>query len=118
MLIVDDAPVCRVAERELLERRGFDVVGEVGSGAQAIAFVERLAPAAVLLDVRLPDANGFEVADRLSHARTAPAVLLTSGDFDPGFYARARRSGARGFVPKDRLALVDLSRFWSIGSRA
>ena len=86
-------------------------------GAQAIAFVERLAPDAVLLDVRLPDANGFELAARLSRARPALAVLLTSGNFDPSFYALADRSGARGFVPKERLALVDLTRFWSIGSR-
>ena len=117
VLIVDDAPECRRAERELLETRGYAVVGEAGSAAQAIALVGRLAPNAVLLDVRLPDANGFELAAHWTRARPALAVLLTSVNSGLGFYALARRSGARGFVPKDQLALVDLTSFWPTGSR-
>jgi PleD family two-component response regulator len=58
VLIVDDAPVFRQVARELLERRGYTVVGEAGSAASAVDAVEWLAPDAVLLDVGCPIAAG------------------------------------------------------------
>jgi len=105
------SPSSRVV-RGLLERRGYLVVAEVDSGAKALAVVHELAPHAALVDVRLPDANGFELAARLTDARPMLSVLLTSADFDDNFRGLAEVSGARGFVPRQRLARADLSRFW------
>jgi DNA-binding NarL/FixJ family response regulator len=112
VVIVDDATSCRRAVRGLLERRGYCVVGEADCVARAIGLVERLSPDAVLLDVHLPDGNGFALAARLGQSHPEVAVLLTSADFESSFYVRADVSGARGFVPKGQLAEAELAMFW------
>ena len=65
ILIVDDHPSFRATARRLLEIEGFAVLGEATDGASAIVEILRLAPDVVLLDVSLPDIDGFEVAARL-----------------------------------------------------
>src|SRR6476646_117575 len=61
VLIVDDSPPFRKAARVLLEARGYEVAGEADSAGAAFACVRALLPDAVLLDVDLPDGNGFSV---------------------------------------------------------
>ena len=78
VLIVDDHPSFRASARVLLEAEGFDVVGEAADGAQAITEAGRLRPEVVLLDVQLPDIDGFDVAARLTGADDAPTVILVS----------------------------------------
>jgi DNA-binding NarL/FixJ family response regulator len=112
VVIVDDAPIFREAAREVLERRGYTVVGEVESAAAAIDAVARLAPDAVLVDIRLPDADGFELCAALTRAHPQLAVLLASADRVPPSPERVQASGARGFVLKSRLASTDLTEFW------
>ena len=97
---------------ELLERRGYTVVGGADSAASAIDSAERLVPDAVLIDVRLADADGFELSAALVRAHPELAVLLTSADRAPPDPAHVRACGARGFVLKSRLAATDLSEFW------
>jgi DNA-binding NarL/FixJ family response regulator len=98
--------------RQLLERRGYSIAGEADRGAIVPDLVDRLEPDAVLLDIDLPDDNGFELAARLTRAQPGLAVLLTSAEFDHGFYAQAQVSGARGFVPKAQLAQAELAMYW------
>jgi DNA-binding NarL/FixJ family response regulator len=62
VLIVDDHPSFRASARVLLEAEGFDVIGEAADGTSGIAEAKRLRPDLVLLDVQLPDIDGFEVA--------------------------------------------------------
>lgn len=112
VLIVDDARPFRRVARDLLERRGYTVVGEADSAATALRLAERLAPDAVLLDVSLRDADGFQVSSILTGADPSPAVLLTSTDVELASYARLTTSGARGLVGKGQLAMTDLGRFW------
>jgi CheY-like chemotaxis protein len=107
LLIVDDDPAFRRTATALLRLRGFEVVGEAGDGATAVAVLERLQADGVLLDVHLPDIDGFELARRLT-AR----VLLTSSDAGAADQALAERCGAVGFVPKTDLAVTDLARYW------
>lgn len=78
VLIVDDHATFRRLARRLLERCGFSVVGEAADGASALAAVRELSPDVVLLDVLLPDTNGFAVADAIGAGRQQPVVLLTS----------------------------------------
>ena len=78
VLIVDDHPSFRASARRLLEAEGFDVIGEAGDGQAAIAAAQQLQPDLVLLDVQLPDLNGFEVAARLAALGLPSAVILTS----------------------------------------
>lgn len=78
VLIVDDHPSFRASARRMLESEGFEVVAEAGSGAEALLAADTWKPELVLLDVHLPDIQGFEVAERLRVNGSAPAVVLTS----------------------------------------
>jgi DNA-binding NarL/FixJ family response regulator len=110
VLIVDDHPSFRASARTLLEAEGYEVVGEAEDGESAILAVARLHPDLVLLDIQLPDIDGFEVAERLRELEERPAVVLTSSR-DGEDYARCiEGSGARGFVPKAELSGAALSK--------
>jgi DNA-binding NarL/FixJ family response regulator len=104
VLIVDDHPSFRASARLLLEAEGFQVIGEAEDGASALEQVSRLAPQVVLLDVQLPDTDGFQVAAALSAAGGAPAIILVSSRDGSDFGPLVARSGARGFVPKAELS--------------
>ena len=104
VLIVDDHAGFRASARSLLESGGFEVVGEAETGEEAIALARELQPAIVLLDVQLPDLDGFEVALRLTGDEDPPAVVMTSSRDSSDFGGMVARSGARGFVPKGELS--------------
>ena len=96
VLIVDDHPSFRASARRLLEAEGFDVIGEAGDGHAAIAAAQQLQPDLVLLDVQLPDLDGFEVAARLAALGLPSAVILTSSrNCSRVRPARHRSCGAR-----------------------
>lgn len=100
--------------RQLLTRRGYLVTGEAGSVAEALEFIRAVIPDAVLLDIRLPDGDGFQLTARLAEEVPSLPVLLTSASYEDHFCAYAESVGARGFVPKSELARVDLGRFWPL----
>jgi DNA-binding NarL/FixJ family response regulator len=102
VLIVDDHPSFRASARTLLELEGFDVVGEAADGASALDLAGSLRPELVLLDIALPDTNGFDVAARLAGGPSQ--VILTSSREQRDLGRRLGRSGALGFVPKERLS--------------
>lgn len=104
ILIVDDHASFRTIARTLLEVEGFDVVGDAADGEAAVAETLRLAPDVVLLDVGLPDVNGFEVVERLRERGSASAVVLTSSRDAADFGSLVAESGARGFVAKADLS--------------
>jgi DNA-binding NarL/FixJ family response regulator len=104
VLIVDDHPSFRATARVLLEAEGFDVVGEAADGASALTEAGRLQPEVVLLDIQLPDIDGFDVAARLTGYDDSPAVILVSSRDSSDFGPLVTRSGARGFVPKAELS--------------
>jgi DNA-binding NarL/FixJ family response regulator len=112
VLIVDDSPPFREAARAVLEARGYEVAGEADSARAAIDCARRLLPDAVLLDIDLPDGNGFGVCAGLMQCNPPPAVLLTSAD-DLRADPRVERSGAMGFLPKQQLARARLAEFWT-----
>ena len=89
----------------LLECEGYEVIGEAEDGQSALEAVSRLHPDVVLLDVQLPDLDGFEVAARLTENGTSPAIVLTSSrqpgpmNARPSSFSRPRR---RSFQPASR----------------
>lgn len=102
VVIVDDHPSFRTSARTLLELEGFEVVGEAADGRAAVELAAQLEPELVLLDVALPDTNGFDVAERLAGGPSK--VILTSSRAQRDLGRRVRSSGALGFIPKDRLS--------------
>jgi DNA-binding NarL/FixJ family response regulator len=102
ILIVDDYAPFRETARSLLEAEGFEVIGEAENGVAALRVAKELHPEIVLLDVQLPDFDGFEVAERLRRLEPAPEVILTSSRDDYGPLIPS--SAARGFVRKDELS--------------
>jgi DNA-binding NarL/FixJ family response regulator len=104
ILIVDDHPSFRGMARALLESEGFDVVGEAADGAAAIEAARELHPDVVLLDVQLPDIDGFEVAAVLTRNGSSPAIVMTSSRDACDFGSLVEKSGARGFIPKAELS--------------
>lgn len=104
ILIVDDHPSFRSSARRVLEDAGYDVIGEAPDGASALVAATELRPAVVLLDIQLPDVDGFEVAWRLTSDLEPPAVVLTSSHDSSDFGDMITRCGARGFLAKAELS--------------
>jgi len=104
VLIVDDHPGFRASARRMLEASGYAVVGEAGDGEAAVAAAGELSPDLVLLDVQLPDLDGFEVAARLQGLERAPDVVLTSSRDRADFGDAVSESPARGFIAKAELS--------------
>ena len=104
VLIVDDHESFRRTMRLVLEAEGYTVLGEADDGASALRAARDLAPQVVLLDVQLPDIDGFDVAARLTGDAAGPLVVLTSSHDGADFGPLVERSGARGFIPKAELS--------------
>lgn len=111
VLIVDDHEDFRRTARALLEAGGFDVVGEAADGKSAIAKAARLRPRLVLLDIQLPDVDGFVVASRLEEASDPPTVVLTSSRDASAYRRRLAQSPSRSFIPKSELSGEALAAF-------
>ena len=109
VLIVDDHADFRAAARELLEADGYAVIGEAADGAAALHKVEELRPAIVLLDIQLPDSNGFDVAARLAAGPSPPVVVLISSRDAAAYGERVAQASVRGFISKLRLSGASLA---------
>lgn len=105
VLIVDDNAEFRALARRLLERGGYEVVGEAADATGALLAYAALRPEIVLLDIQLPDIDGFAIAETLAAEAVPPIVVLISSR-DRGAYRRKLASSpARAFLPKGDLSL-------------
>jgi two-component system response regulator EvgA len=102
VVIVDDHARFRAQAAELLKLERFAVVGDADTGESGVELSRRLAPDLVLLDVGLPDANGFDLVPAM-HA-TGAAVVLTSSRASRDYGRRIEDSGAEGFISKSELS--------------
>jgi DNA-binding NarL/FixJ family response regulator len=110
ILVIDDHAGFRRCASALLSAEGFEVVGEAASGEAALALAAELEPELVLLDIQLPDLDGFEVAERLlARDRGLKIVLISSRDRS-SYGSAIERSGALGFIWKAELSGVALEK--------
>lgn len=108
VLVVDDHEGFRRRARRLLERHRYRVV-EAADGAAALRLAIAEQPDVVLLDVRLPDMDGFAVAEALRRAGTNVAILLTSTQPEGDLADRLRTSTADGFIDKADLTAAAIA---------
>jgi DNA-binding response OmpR family regulator len=104
VLIVEDHPSFLAVARFLLETDGFVVVGVATDGASAVRETLRVSPEIVLLDVSLPDIDGFEVASRLRAAGASSRIVFTSSRDGSDFGSKITDSGGSGFIAKAELS--------------
>ena len=108
VLLVDDDDAFRQSAAQLLAERGYEVVGQASTVADARTAVLELRPDALLLDVNLPDGNGVVFATELTRDGGPLRILLTSTDSSAVTRRLIDRSGAVGFVAKADLMSGDL----------
>ena len=112
VLIVDAHDAYRAAARWALEAGGYVVVGEAAGATAGVEAARALRPDVVLLDVCLPDLDGFAAAREIADRADAGIVVLMSAAPESTFGDRLRTSRARGFIPKERLSARALEAFW------
>ena len=101
ILLIDDHALFRIGLRELLERRGLEVVDAVGDCEVGIALVEEKQPDVVLLDMRMPQMSGLDVLRELrDRGQTMPIVILTTSRVENDVIA-SLQCGAQGYLLKD-----------------
>jgi DNA-binding NarL/FixJ family response regulator len=114
VLIVDDHVQFRRAVRELVDSTpGFQVLGEAGSGEEALRMSEELDPQLVLLDVRLPGMDGIETARSMTAVSPHPTVFLLSADDRVDLPVAIESSGAATFVRKRDFCSAALRARWA-----
>ncbi len=114
VLVADDQPPFRKAARAVLgATQGFELVGEVASGEEAVSAVSTLEPDLVLMDVHMAGIGGIEATRRIVASRPESAVILVSSYRAEDLAAAAAESGAIAFLPKDQFGARRLSELWS-----
>jgi two-component system response regulator NreC len=101
LLLVDDHAVVRSGLRMLLESEAdFEIVGEAGSGREALKAVAEMRPDIVLMDIGLPDISGIEAAAEIKRLRPETAIVALTIHEDEEYFFKMLAAGASGYVPK------------------
>ena len=108
VLIVDDHEGFRASARRVLEAEGYCVIAEASDGLSGVTAAAESRPDLALVDVQLPDFDGFEVTRRLRDAGETPQIVLISSHERSDFGSLIDASGAEGFVSKADLSAAAL----------
>jgi DNA-binding NarL/FixJ family response regulator len=100
VLLVDDHAEFRAYARGLINAAGYLVIAEAADGSSALHAADLHQPEIVVLDLRLPDMSGLDVARRMSAGPNPPVVILISSGDGRDYERVACEAGARGFIPK------------------
>jgi len=100
LLVVDDHHMLREALVELLVQSGFEVVGQGGDGADAVALAKQLDPDVVLMDLRMPVLSGLDAARLIKDACPATQVVLLSAFESPALEQQAEEAGCFAYLVK------------------
>jgi DNA-binding NarL/FixJ family response regulator len=109
VVIVDDHAGFRAQAAQLLEAAGYEVVGSCPDAGAALSLLGRLRPDVALVDVQLPDIDGFGLIERLGSGVDGVAIVLVSTREEADYGSRVGRSGAAGFITKAELSAQSLA---------
>jgi DNA-binding NarL/FixJ family response regulator len=110
VVIVDDHAGFRAEAAQLLEAAGYEVLAACPDGRSALGTISALQPDIVLLDVQLPDIDGFGLISLLDRCSKSPATIVLISSREAADYgARVGRSGAAGFITKADLSAQSLA---------
>ena len=109
VIIVDDHAGFRAGAAQLLKAAGYEVVASCPDGRSALAAISQLHPDVLLLDVQLPDIDGFQLIAQLDAGADGPTIVLTSSREAADYGGRVARSGAAGFITKAELSARSLA---------
>ncbi|MGK4582070.1 response regulator [Kitasatospora sp. HPMI-4] len=108
VVLADDQPLMRTGLRVIMSDAGdLDVVGEAGTGAEAVRLVRELRPDVVVMDIRMPGMDGIEATRLITSGQESTRVLVLTTFDDDDYVYGALRAGASGFLVKD-MALEDI----------
>ena len=99
VVIAEDEPLIRLDLRESLLEEGYDVVGEAGDGAEALALVRELKPDVAILDIKMPGVDGLTAARDIVAERLSAVVILTAFS-QRDLVEQARDAGALNYMVK------------------
>jgi DNA-binding NarL/FixJ family response regulator len=109
IVVAEDHPVFRKGLMDIIAAEpAFQVVGEAGDGATALALVRRHRPRVVLLDIEMPRQSGLDVAETIRREELGAAIVVLTMYKDAGLFRRALDVGAKGYVLKDS-AVTDIA---------
>jgi DNA-binding NarL/FixJ family response regulator len=100
VLLVDDAAAIRIALRGVLEDAGIEVVGEAPDGLQGVALTDSLQPDVVLMDLRMPDSDGFQATAKITNDHPEVRVVVLSAYETDESAQAVLAAGAFAFLPK------------------
>ncbi|HEY8478639.1 MAG TPA: response regulator transcription factor [Spirillospora sp.] len=108
VVLADDQPLVRAGLRVLIaDTPEMEIVGEAGTGAEAVRLVEETRPDVVLMDIRMPGMDGIEATRRITGRHDAARVLILTTFDDDDYVYGSLRAGASGFLVKD-MALEEI----------
>jgi len=100
VLIVDDAAFMRMMIKDILEKNGFEIVGEANNGLKAVELYKKEKPDIVTMDITMPDMDGIEAVKEIKAFDPAAKVVMCSAMGQQSMVMDAIRAGARDFIVK------------------
>ena len=100
VLIVDDAAFMRMMIKDILEKNGYEIVGEAQNGAAAVEMYQKEKPDVVTMDITMPDVDGIEAVKRIKAIDPGAKVIMCSAMGQQSMVMDAIKAGARDFIVK------------------